>query len=612
MRTLEELFPRGKRRAPRATRIARIAAKLVERERSRRSAPPKPLRRVERQGRARRMVAYDLETTPIRAGNPEPLYLTAYGAEFHYSGRVRSIVHLRDILLSQFLTPENNRARFVAWNGNKFDVFFIGAALLHSKEYLLRPYLTRNKALRGLKVIETATKRQWEFLDGMAMTLGVPKSLDSFLATFAPEYRKLKAPDWDAGDVFDPENPEHVRYAERDSEGLFHAMTRAEQIITDNFGQYLQPTIGNLGIRLFQANMPLNVQCWPAPLAVEQIIRKHVMRGGFCFCARKYRGPVWKYDLNQAYAAAMRETWLPSGRVIHTREFQKYARCGIYRVSARKRSNTVPFYVCDSDGKRFTALAEMMNVWLTSTELAQLMAERWIIEIHEGYYWDDAFTMREYVDRLEHLRMNAPGGPKSAQGEMLKAVGNNSYGKTVEELGGYELVMAAERPEGFFNYMDADEPIQHIWFKFGVPQAREYHQPQIGAFITAHVRMVVRRAILEAPDAWLYADTDCVMYSRPVTLPIDPKKYGLWKVEAEGDEFIVIAKKVYATADGTDRKAKGMTVKRLTVDDFVKWYDGTAPRERQIQRQNFVSVMSGASMFVELEKSGQAEKRRAR
>jgi len=551
------------------------------------------------------MIAYDLETTRIAAGNPQPVFLTAHGAEFSYCGRINSVVHLRDVLLSCFLTPENHRARFIAWNGNRYDVFFVGAALLHSPEYLLRPYMTRTKALRGLRVVHKETNKEWEFLDGLSMTLGAkPCTLREFLKTFAPAHHKLQSPDWET-EEFNPDNPEHVAYAYRDSEGLYHGMQRAEQIVRENFGQVLQPTIGNLGIRLFQQHMPPDVVCWAPSYHVEKIIRDSVMRGGFCFASRRYRGPVWKYDINQAYAAAMREARLPCGRCIRTLRYEGVATCAIYRVHATKSGDKIPFYLRDSEKRGMAVFGEIPDAWITSSEYEQLASEGWRLDVAEGYYWDASFTMQNYVDTLENLRVNGPGGPKSAQGEMLKAIGNNSYGKTVEELGGYELVMSAERPDGFYQYQDGLDPVQHIWFRFAEPQMRDYHQPQIGAFITAHVRMVIRRAILLAPDAWLYSDTDCCMYSRPVDLPIDPGVYGKWKIEAEGEEYSIIAKKVYCAMDGSEMKAKGLTIKKLNMDDFAAWYDGRPPRIRQTQRQNFVAVMSGADMFVIREKVGQ-------
>ena len=195
---------------------------------------------------------------------------------------------------------------------------------------------------------------------------------------------------------------------------------------------------------------------------------------------------------------------------------------------------------------------------------------------------------------------------------MMKYIGNNSYGKTVEQLDGMELVMAAEQPEGFSPYPvdeEADDAMNFIWYKFGTPMMREYHQPQIGAFITADVRMRLRRAAIQDPEAFLYADTDAVTFFRPVTLDIDPGRYGAWKIEEAGTEYIIAAKKVYASVDGKTKHAKGMTVKYLTTEDYEKWLAGVPPIQTQIQRQNFVKVLAGYDMFVELVKTGEKMKR---
>jgi hypothetical protein len=611
------------RRKNRPQQITRVARKLAMRHKQRSKRIPKPFCRKQSKPKLRRMIAYDLETTRIEVGTPRPLYLTAYGENFSFSGRLDSLANLRDILVSRFLTPENNGVRFVAWNGNNFDVFFIGACLLRSPEYILRPYLTRNKSLRGIRIQlrtpEGQPKQSWEFLDAMSMVGAAGTPLAKFLKTFAPEYLKLDAPDWDK-EMFNADNPAHVAYAERDSEGLYHGMQKAQAIVLEHFGQGLQPTIGNLGIRIFQSGIPEGVQVWAPGFALEQIIRNFVMRGGYCFASRQFEGPVWKYDLNQAYAAAMRDARLPAGRATECKTINPYARAGIYRVTARNRSNRVPFYCRDSTGAAHFALAEI-DSWITLSELEQLKAEKWSIVVHEGYFWEDTFHMGELVSRLESLRMSDADGPNGAQGTMCKSIGNNSYGKTVEELDGLEILMSMERPaEDFFNYQNADDTIQHLWAKIGEPHAREYHQPQIGAFITAHVRMVVRRAILQAPEAWIYSDTDCALFDRPVSLDIDPKRYGKWKVEAEGEPYRIITKKVYASVAGVERDgvmypkqghAKGMNVKRLSMADFENWYNGSPAKQTQIHRQNFLSVMTGADMFVQRIKVGQRLKKSA-
>jgi hypothetical protein len=300
----------------------------------------------------------------------------------------------------------------------------------------------------------------------------------------------------------------------------------------------------------------------------------------------------------------MRDCTLPQGRCMETARFSEYVP-GIYKVNAWNKANKVPFYCRDKEGKSLYALHELDEVWITSDEVKQLWSEGWRVQILQGFKWEQGFTMREFVNRLEDLRMNGPGGPKGAQGEMMKAIGNNSYGKTVERLDGLELVLSLDRPDGFSRYQNVDDTFQHVWFKIGQPQLREYHQPQIGAFITSHVRMVLRRAILKNADAWVYADTDCVAFSEPVDLPLDPGKYGKWKIEANGEEYIFITKKVYAKADGKEKKAKGLNIKPLSVRDFEKWFNGEPPSQRQLQQRNFIATMTGADMYVSRTKVGQ-------
>lgn len=608
---------KGKKTASeiRQERIARISRKLNARfeknsDKKESHKKRKPFRLKERiRIKARDMIAYDLETTNIEAGTPSVLYLTAYNEklDFSFSQPVSTLPLLLHLLKTHFLIDEFAQCRFVAWNANNFDVYFIAAALLQSNDFILRPYMTKGKKIRGLKVIDKDDPAlSWEFLDGMAMT-GIMKPLKSFLKVFAPDYQKLTDAIDFSHETFDAKNQAHVDYAMRDSVGLYHGLIKAESIIKDNFNMVLQPTVGNLGIKIFQANIGNDVTVWAMPMKVQKIVRDEVMRGGYCHCVGKYYGKVWKYDINQAYAAAMREAFLPCGNVqqIQSKTVNEYAPCAIYQINAYHPTNIVPFYWKDSDKIAQFTNNEIVKSWLTSIELKQLKKEGWKVEILDGYFWTDQFKMKKYVDKLEILRNAGEGGSKGAQGEMIKAVGNNSYGKTVEQLEGLELIMALECPAGYSNYQDADDFFQHIWYKFNEPSIREYHQPQIGAFITAHVRMVLRRAIMLNPKAWLYADTDGIMFSEPVNLDISQTVYGKWKVEAEGEYFRLITKKVYANDNASEKHAKGVNINRLTNDDFINWYDGKPPVQTQIQRANFVQAMTGYDMFYERTKVGQ-------
>lgn len=575
------------------------------------------LARVERKKAAKpkRIIAYDFETTRINPGTPRPLYLTAFDPAFQFAGAISNMAQLHTMLVQRFLIMDHKGAAFVAWNGNRFDAYFVAAALIRDKRFQLRPYMTRSKALRGLRVtlviddagneLDPEHAPSWEFLDGIAMLGLVGVSLAKLLANFAPDRAKMVGVIDFEKEEFDLDNPQHRDYAFRDSEGLWYAMDRAQQIMLQTFNQPLAVTMGGACIKIFQAHIPRGVEI-DAPIPdLEKIIREQVLRGGFCYCAKRYKGPVWKYDLNQAYAAAMRESEMPAGGALYIQGLPRASsKCFVARITATNPNNKVPFYHRTASSGRLKsafALTRIDDTWITSVEYRQLQAEGWQIQCREHWLWAGAFAMQEYVDKLEVLRMNAEGGPSGPIGTMVKATGNHSYGKTLEAVEPIDYVLASEcPPDALPFYGDGFEPLEHIFYRIVLDRrAKPYHQPQIGAFITARVRMVLRRAILLDPDAWLYADTDCVVFSRDMTaqLDIDAKRYGAWKIEESGTPFLIIAKKVYAEIDGDKRSAKGMNVKRLSADDFARWYEGNEPAQDQVQINNFLSVLCGAEMY---------------
>ena len=585
-----------------------------------------------------KIIAYDFETTNIPSAaldidggiylnglaTPRPLYITAYARDaMHYESAIDDMDHLSMILENQFLTDENHGVKFVAWNGNNYDAYFIAAALIRNPRFVLRPYLTKSNSVRGLRVMlredigTQKNKRTWEFLDGMAMLGLAGVSLAKFLDNFAPEHRKMVEAIEFERESFDAKNPIHRAYAMQDSIGLWHGMQRAQSILYETFDQPLTVTMGGACVKIFKAHIPSGVEIATPRDVVVDLTRSYVMRGGYCYCVRRFHGQIWKYDLNQAYAAAMRDADLPQGFTTHYERIKTLPTGAPYiaRISATNPGNIVPFYYRGDINGRLRSVfgrEEINETWLTSIEVEQLQRENWQIQIFECYAWEGAFSMREYVDKLECLRMSCDGGPAGPIGTMVKMVGNHSYGKTVEQIEPLEFVLCAECPDGYAPYYgDAIDPLEHVFFRFVEDQReKDYHQPQIGAFITAHVRMEVRRAAQQAPHAWLYADTDCVVFSEDVTdrLDIDQKRYGAWKIEEAGAVYKIIAKKVYAQVDGDRKKrsAKGMNVKRLTERDFDNWFDGDPPMQQQIQRQNFLQVMRGTDMFRAQQRRGTA------
>jgi hypothetical protein len=52
-----------------------------------------------------------------------------------------------------------------------------------------------------------------------------------------------------------------------------------------------------------------------------------------------------------------------------------------------------------------------------------------------------------------------------------------------------------------------------------------------------------------------------------------------------------------------------MTIAKLSFNEFVKWYDGSPPKQEQLQRRGFLSVITGSDMFYNRQKVGQVLKK---
>ena len=574
----------------------------------------RPMERTKVPKRERgRLCAYDFETTriPRNAQDPmtvEPRYITAFTEGWNLSLAVENYETLGAILRREFLTDERSGWRYCAWNGNRFDIRLIMRTFAEElPDFILQPFVANQAGIRGAKAIvrnrEAGDKREWFFLDGIAMTGLTQMKLSKFLSVFAPEYQKM-ALDFETTD-FDSRNPLHVAYAERDSEGLYYGLKRADEILRSLTGIGIQTTIGNLGIKFFQTEIPEKVQVWAPRADHEKYIQNYVKRGGYVFVPGKFQGKAFSYDINQAYAAAMRESNLPCGNSRRVQEFVP-GTVGDYVCTISHSYCPIPFYCRritsnEKDGESVFCYGEKTLTCITSGEVEMLRKYGWVVEIHRGWVWDESFRMTAMVDKLEAIRSTCEGGPSGPIGLMVKAIGNNAYGKTGERPPDCEYVVSHVLPGEDFHINNYEDGTDFIWIRFrdGNEQRQNFHRPQISAHITASVRCKLFEAAMRAPNQFLKADTDSVTFSVPISLPISATKYGDWKLEHDGDFFTIIGKKVYCCLEKRETKngftyrkkkivCKGLSVRRLTTKDFQTWFTtNEPPQQLQVQTLNW-------------------------
>lgn len=533
------------------------------------------------------IVAYDFETTriPKRVTDPmrvQPRFITFHGERWAYDAAPRSYEATASIfeeLWSEF-EPNTN---LCAFNANRYDLRILLQALLGSR-FTLEPFTSKVSGLRGC-IVRYGRKRV-HLLDPIAM-LGLQCDLRTFINVFAPEFPKGRL-DFDRI-AFNAKNPAHVEYAKRDSEALYHAVVRAQATLRGICGQKLRPTIGAVAIRAFAAAMPKGVAVPALRSNLYTIVRKIVARGGYVV-ARRYKGKLWTYDLNQAYAFAMRECSLPFGRALPTNSFCS-SKPGFYRVKLRRSTlSAVPYMVRESKPpyRTLETYGAGCVTWLTSDEVSTLIRHGWECGFIEGYVFEGGFSMTAFVDGLEARRKQFDS--THPVNVLCKAIGCNAYGKTLQEPVTMKIVLSPTMPKGAFPMVEANAegaPVPGFWL---VPERKDtrknYERPQLGAFITAFVRCVLFDAIMGDVAHFVKADTDSVSFSRPQPhLPLSKWKYGAWKIESDGEYHIVVAKKVYWTPKKI--VAKGMRTRKLSRAAFERWHKGDVPVQEQIQLQSW-------------------------
>lgn len=300
-------------------------------------------------------------------------------------------------------------------------------------------------------------------------------------------------------------------------------------------------------------------------------ILQHAYAGGRpeLLCGGYYDGPVYQYDFNSCYPAAIQllpslrgSRWTHHNRSIDPSEVDDW---GIYQVTARTPFDAVhdakpyPLFWRGSHGEVY--YPKDVTGWYWGVEVKLLaefqcydeyqINEAWILG-HQSVY---PFTFIEgmYEQRREWKKQGNPANIAYKLGL------NSMYGKQAQRIGAYR----------------------------GGPPA--WHQLEWSGWTTAYSRANLYRAMMQEPHALISCSTDSVFSTVPLDLPVS-EKLGEWEyTEATG--IVALQSGVYWLRDGSGEwkaKYRGFDKDTLSIDSAMDYLTqlSTEPRTARLYAES--------------------------
>lgn len=430
-------------------------------------------------------------------------------------------------------------------------------------------------------------KPLFEIRDSFAL---FPKSLDDFSKKFAAHLPKIKGsgPDFEAGEIWSKENPDHVAYAIRDAVSLRESLIKFQEMVADKFGCNLGMTAAGTAMKAWQATIEKPYFCLTAEK--EEFFDKAYFGGLVFLTSTEIHQNAVAYDINSSYPAKMLEG-VPTGSPKYTARYKGDDVPAFYRVSVKAPENLiVPILPCRDErtgGVRWPR--GNFETHITNLEIEFACKHGYEIQVHEGYFFS---RIEKIFDAVVNVCMQLRwANKKQALEDVAKLIQSSCYGKFATKRERENLIltddpMSYARENRHLLPIDVDAGVYAEMTKSDdMPR-----MPHWAAWITAAARMNLLDFVYSCgPENCLYGDTDSVTLKEGVTVPerfLDEKIYGKFKIDKEWIFFRAEAPKVYSgfrwikkgefEGYAYDGKAKGITQKLQTPQFFEAVFHGTA------------------------------------
>lgn len=293
---------------------------------------------------------------------------------------------------------------------------------------------------------------------------------------------------------------------------------------------------------------------------------QHAYFGGHFeqFKAGHYDGPVWLYDINSAYPYHIADLPNLNGAIWnYTTDF--HGQLGIWEseYQTADEANYLTPHPLPWRGKAGEVGFPAYNsrVWVWTPEAKQAT------HVHGGYelipaddrkpfnFVHDMFAMRR------KMQAEGNGGERA-----LKLCMNSLYGKQAQRIGGNE--------------------------RYGGRPA--WHQLEWAGLVTSSTRAQLWDAIKQNPDAVIAVETDSIMTTEPLNLPLGTG-LGKWGL-TQFDWVTYIQSGIYFTSaetgvtHGSKARTRGIDVTQLHHDDVLRYLDGDQKTPMLVNSRNFIGL----------------------
>lgn len=531
--------------------------------------PKKPLKKLA----PPKFGVFDIETEPI-GSNENGVGQFIMAASFSPQTGYRTHTTLKELAELIVSSREDGIDAWYVHNGTSFDYLYLladkPARRILKRHYDIKPLKSKQSAV-GLSLVEKNVpegKRPKRIaLRDFYRIFKAP--LKDITEELNVPHKKLHEIDFENGEVFDPNNPQHMIYLEHDVYGLYESVTMFRKLWFEIFQDDLGWTLPGMAYSAWRRT--INKSYYRHDKAMRDYFRK-TYRGGMVIphysvitekvvpiqliSAVRLTGPIRiaSFDVNSMYPARMLEG-VPVGNPFRLSDYVKGVPA-YYDVTLSAPTDGLTFIAVKSKtGLQYPR--GTFRAQVTSQEISLALKHGYkIIEVHSGYGFSEIEKIFDtFLKKCMEIRRDHKG---TILETVAKLAQNALYGKFgMGEDDVTEIIITDNPPASdTMQYWNEDtgsyeKDMYEIESEMDVP----YLHPEWASWVTAGARMTLAQTILNfGYDRFVYSDTDSIkvvingMTNDEIhdRVDIDPIRYGAWKHEYTLKEWYCAGPKTYA------------------------------------------------------------------